>query len=457
MQELLDTIAAVSTPHGEGGVGIIRISGTKAAEIADRVFLARNKKRLSEGGGYSMRLGTVTVDGKAIDDALALLFRAPKSYTGEDVVELQCHGGPVLLSQILRALVDAGARVASRGEFTRRALLNGRITLTEAEGIANLISADSRQGEAAAYAQSGGALLRETERQKGEVLALQSAIAAWVDFPEEDVEPVDSVLLIVQLKKLEESLQKLVDSYETGLVVLRGIPAVIAGSPNVGKSTLMNLLTGYEKAIVTPTAGTTRDVLEHRIQLGGTTLQLADTAGIRKSDDAIEVIGVSKAFERIEQSALVFAVFDNSRPLSQDDRDLMKRLDVRRTIALINKADLPTVLDSSEIESFFEKTVRISAIEPETLQVMNEVVARRLGTNNFSPDLPVLMNERQRSAATAALTAVCEALSAAENQMTPDVVFSLLDEALAALMELSGENVSDAVLDEVFSRFCVGK
>ena len=457
MDALFDTIAAVSTPHGEGGVGVIRISGPKAADIADHVFFAHNNKKIAEGRGYSLRLGVVVEDGKTIDDALALLFRAPKSYTGEDVVELQCHGGRVVLSRVLRALTDAGARAADRGEFTRRAFINGRVSLTEAEGVADIISAASKQGEAAAYALSRGSLFRETERIKEELLALQSAIAAWIDFPEEDVEPIDDAQLTGQLQILKNSLQTLLDSYETGLIILRGLPAAIAGTPNVGKSTLMNLLAGHEKAIVTPTAGTTRDVLEHHVQLGGTTLLLADTAGIRESEDAVEKIGVKKALERIEQSDLIFALFDSSRPLSDDDRDLIRKLSGRRVIALINKTDLPTALDVKEIESAFETVVRICATEPGTLTVLDEVLEEYLGINRFSPDMPILMNERQRSAAAKALLAVTEALLAVQGQMTPDVVFISLDEALAAVMELSGENVSDAVLNEVFSRFCVGK
>ena len=457
MEELYDTVAAVSTPHGEGGVGVIRISGAEATAIADRVFSARDKKKLAKGRGYSLRLGTVFADGEAVDDALALLFRAPKSYTGEDVVELQCHGGPVALSRVLRALVDAGARIAAEGEFTRRALLNGRVTLTEAEGIANIISAVSRQGEAAAYAQSNGVLFRETERIKGDILALQSAIAAWIDFPEEDVQPVDDVRMTGQLQMLREALQTLVDSYETGLLVLHGLRAAIVGSPNVGKSTLMNLLTGYDSAIVAPTAGTTRDVIENRIRFGGTALLLADTAGIRVTGDAVEQIGVSRALRRMEQSDLVFAVFDGSRLLADDDRDLISRLAGRRVIALINKSDLPQVLDAREIEAVFEHTLCISAVDPVSFAILEDAVTRYLGINNFSPNAPVLTNERQRSAAVRALSAVDEALAALEDGLTPDVVFISLDEALGAILELSGERVSDAVLDEVFSRFCVGK
>ncbi len=457
MVELLDTIAAISTPEGEGGIGIIRISGPDAAGIADRLFLARSGRPLSKGRGYSMRLGTITAGGYAVDDALALLFRAPKSYTGEDVVELQCHGGPVLLAGILRALVDAGARVAEAGEFTRRAFLNGRLSLTEAEGIAGMISAVSKQGEAAAFALSRGTLFRETERLRDSVLEVQSAIAAWIDFPEEDVEAVENDRLMGHLESLAQSLKTLVDSYETGLFVLNGVPTAIVGSPNVGKSTLMNLIAGYEKAIVTPVAGTTRDVVEQQVRLGGTTLLLADTAGIRDSDDLVEQIGIEKAIDRIEQSALVLAVFDSSRSLSEDDRELIKKLRGKRAVAIVNKMDLETKLDLSIIESAFDSVVYISATDPKSLKMLDDAVAKLSKTDRFSPDAPMLMNERQRSAAVRALNSVEEAFAAAKSGMTLDVVFISLDEALAAILELSGENVSEAVIDEVFRRFCVGK
>ena len=457
MNELTDTIAAISTPPGEGGIGIIRISGPEATTIADRVFISRNNKPLSISRGYSMRLGKVYSNTKAVDDALALLFKAPRSYTGEDVVEIHCHGGPVLLEMILRTVTDAGARAAMAGEFTRRAYVNGRISLTEAEGIAGIISAVSKQGEAAAYALSNGSLYKETIRLKDVILELQSSIAACLDFPEEDVEPVDNDRMIGQLNKLRLSLQELADSYETGINIMRGIPTAIVGSANVGKSTLMNLLSGYEKTIVTPIAGTTRDVVEHQVRIGGTTLFLADTAGIRESEDEVEKIGIDLALHRADNSALVLAVFDGSRRISDDDRALIKKLSGKKAIAVINKIDLKQHLDPEEILNTFESVVYISANDPMYYAAIEAKITEITKTANLSADVPILMNERQRSAVIKALFSTEEALKAAETGMTPDVVFISLDDALAAIFELSGENASDAVIDEVFSRFCVGK
>ena len=294
MDYLVDTIAAVSTPYGKGGIGVIRVSGPEAIEITDSIFRAYGRKRLAEGKGYSMRLGTISTGEVTIDEVIVLLFREPKSYTGEDVTEIQCHGGPIVLEIIMKALSDAGARIALPGEFTRRAVVNGRISLSEAEGIYELISSVSKQGEQVAFSVSKGSLFQETMRMRALILDLQAAITADIDFPEEDVEAIDETELKKTLGSLRGSLLKLVESYETGLVMLNGIKTTIAGKPNVGKSTIMNLLAGYEKSIVSPIAGTTRDILEHQVQIEGVTLILSDTAGIHLAEDIVNRIGVEK-------------------------------------------------------------------------------------------------------------------------------------------------------------------
>lgn len=457
MDYLVDTIAAISTPYGIGGLGVIRVSGPEALEIVDRVFFAYNRQSLVTEPGYTMRLGTVIIDEKKIDEVIVLVFKEPRSYTGEDVVEIQCHGGPVVLDTILRSLVDNGARIAFPGEFTRRAVVNGRISLSEAEGIGEVISAVSKQGEQAAFALSKGSLFREIKRMKGEILTLQSSITAFIDFPEEDVEEINEEEMMVSLSNLKQSLKALLDSYETGLVILNGIPTVIAGSPNVGKSTIMNLLSGYEKAIVTPIAGTTRDILEHRITVDGIPLILSDTAGIHLTDNIVEKIGVSKAYDTIENSSLILAIFDNSRELSEDDYTLLDLLKGRKVLAIVNKIDLERKLKIKEIENNFSNVIYISANDESSLKILTEEIKRVVGLDSFSSDMAILVNERQRSAAVGAYEAVSGALNALIDGFTVDVIYVSLDNALSSLLELSGENVSEAVLDEVFSNFCVGK
>jgi len=457
MDYLVDTIAAISTPHGKGGIGVIRVSGTEAIKIADCIFSPYSRQSLLHSRGYSIHLGTIIINDIKIDEVIVLVFRAPRSYTGEDIVEFQCHGGVLVLEQILRGLVDNGARLATAGEFTRRAVVNGRISLSEAEGISEIISAVSKQGEQAAFALSKGSLYRETERMKSHILSLQAAITAYIDFPEEDAVTIEEEELLSLLYDLRQSTKTLLKSYEVGLSILNGITTTIVGAPNVGKSTIMNLLTGYDRSIVTPIPGTTRDVLEHQIDIDGLTLVISDTAGIHTTDNPIEKIGVERAYETIKKSALVLIVFDNSRVLSEEDYHLMTMLNDSNVIAIVNKVDLDHHLDYTEIKKHFSNVIYISAKEEASLAIITDEIKKVARVNEFEVGMPFLVNERQRGAAKNVLEALEDAIESFSSGMTLDVVYICLDYALASLMELSGENVSEEVLDQVFSNFCVGK
>ena len=451
-----DTVAAIATPAGAGGIGIVKVSGPDAISVANRVVRCRSKETLDQLRGFEARLANVyQADGLLIDQAVVLVYRGPKSYTGEDTVEIMCHGGEVVCEMALRAVLEAGAVMASRGEFTRRAFVNGRISLTEAEAVCDLINAASRQGEAAAAALVNGALNRKLEQLKQEVLDTQAHLSAAIDFPEEDVDPVDEAALQRALDGICTELQRLCDSFDLGEDLLRGVPTTIVGSPNVGKSTLLNLLAGAPKALVTPIAGTTRDVVEQKVRLGGTVLLLADTAGIRQSDDLVERLGIERALEKMDTSSLVLAVFDASRPLSEDDRRLIQRLKGKRVVVVINKTDLPTQLETDELEKEFSSTVMISAQDPRSLQTLDAAISRAIQTEHLDPDQPVLANERQRECALRALASARAAREAGRDML--DAVFASLSECLEALADLSGENITESLLDEVFSRFCVGK
>ena len=456
---LTTTIAAISTPAGKGGIGIVRISGPDAFEITEKVFFPMKKQKIGDMPGYTACLGTVRdIKGNRIDQAILLCFRAPKSYTGEDVLEIQCHGGEAVTENILRAVYDAGAEPAGKGEFTRRAFLNGRISLTEAEAVMELINAVSSDGEKAAASLAEGSLAQKTEELKKQLLDIQTQIAAEIDFPEEDVDEADRDLLEKEIGSVSSELAELLSGYEAGQKLLRGVPAAIVGSPNVGKSTLLNLFAGFDRAIVSSEAGTTRDILEERVTIGGVPLLLADTAGIReKAGGEIEKIGITRAKKRLEQSSLILAVFDQGRPLSDDDRALIEEMKDRPVLVILNKGDLEEKIEKDEIYRVFPHVVEISAKEEGALQQLSEAVTAFLGVARFDSDAPLLANERQRQCAVRAKAAVDEALNSLKNQITLDVCYALLDEALACLYELSGENASEEVINAVFENFCVGK
>lgn len=459
MTGLSSTVAAVSTPAGKGGIGIVRISGPDAFEIADRVFKPMRGRGFSSMKGYTAKLGNArSKDGKLLDQCVGLCFRAPRSYTGEDVAELQCHGGEAATQAILRAVLDAGAEPAGRGEFTRRAFLNGRISLTEAEAVMDIINASTADGQRAAAGLAEGSLARKADELRDRILAVQTQIAAEIDFPEEDVQEADRGELEQQINGISSELDRLLAGYDAGQKILRGVPAAIVGSPNVGKSTLLNLITGYDRAIVSDEAGTTRDILEENVTLGGTTLLLADTAGIReKASGEIERIGIERARQRLERSSLIIAVFDASRELSEDDLSLIGDLKGRPVLAVINKTDLPVCADTAMIKENFASTVELSAKGEDAHRILSDAVADYLGTSGFDADAPLLANERQRSCAAGAADAIRSASDALTKGMTLDVCYALLDEALERLYELSGENASEQVIDAVFRDFCVGK
>ena len=334
------TIAAISTAQGEGGVGVIRISGEDSAVIADRVFKNINSKKLAEMKGYTAAFGKIIYNNEELDEAVALVFKAPHSYTGENVVELSCHGGVYITKQVLRAVLDAGAVPAEPGEFTKRAFLNGKIDLTEAEAVIDIITAKSRGAARSAMCVKEGALRRKISAVKDDLLSLTAHLSAWADYPEEDIAEVDDDMIYSTCDSAVNELEKMLSTYDAGQAVKQGIDTVIAGRPNVGKSTLMNLLSGSEKSIVTDIPGTTRDIVEDTVVVGDVILRLSDTAGLRNTDDAVEKIGVDRAKKRLEQCGLLLAVFDNSQTLSEDDYNLIEASQGVPTIAIINKTDL---------------------------------------------------------------------------------------------------------------------
>ena len=451
------TIAAISTAQGEGGIGVIRVSGNGAIEIADRVFRNINNKKLADMKGYTAAFGSVVFEGEKIDEAVALVFRAPHSYTGEDVVELSCHGGMFITKQVLRAVLVAGAVPAEAGEFTKRAFLNGKVDLTEAEAVIDIISAKSRSAARSAICVKEGALRKKITAVKDELLSLTAHLSAWADYPEEDIAEVSEDDILVICEKAEVTLARLLETYDMGQAVKQGIDTVIAGRPNVGKSTLMNLLSGTEKSIVTDIPGTTRDVVEDTVLVGDVILRLSDTAGLRDTDDAVEKIGVDRARKKLSQCGLLLAVFDNSRELDDDDLELIELSREVPTVAIINKTDLDSKLDIDKIKSAISNIIYVSAANGEGREDIVKAVEKIAGTGQLNPSEGILSNERQRSNVFNALNSVREAKAAVEIGMTFDAVTVSLEDAISELLEMTGEKTSDEVIDRVFHNFCVGK
>lgn len=454
----MSTVAAISTPLSASGLGVVRISGEDAVAVGEKMFRPfKDGRELRSLGGYSCAYGRVFDAEGDIDEVVATVFIAPKSYTGENTVEFSCHGSPALLKRVLRAALGAGAALAGPGEFTKRAFLNGKLTLTQAEAVMDLVSAKSAGAGRAALAMRDGALYKKIRELTGELTALQSHFAAWSDYPEEDVEELSNEHIRSVLKNARAVLKRLTDTYDAGRMIREGAVTVIAGKPNVGKSTLMNLLSGRDRSIVTEIAGTTRDVVEEFVLLEDIPMRLLDTAGLRETGDRVEKIGVDMANAEIDRCDLVLAVFDSGAPLDSDDLRLIEKLRGRPAVAVINKSDLETRADLGVIRSGFEHTVLISAARGEGVEELREALSEVLKTADLDPAEPVMANERQLDCALRAMRAVDDALDALDLGMTLDAVGVCAETALDCLYELTGERAGDAVIEQVFSRFCVGK
>ncbi len=452
---LASTIAAVSTACGDGGIGIVRISGDCAFLIADKVFKSKSGKTVAEISGYSALFGMVFDGEETIDTAVALKFCAPKSYTGENTVELSVHGGSFVLNKLLRAVLKAGAVPAAAGEFTKRAFLNGKLDLTEAESVMAIISAENDAQLRMANAALSGKISQKIKEIEEILLSTAASVAVYSDYPEEYLPELSGEEFFNNLNKAVALLDTMLADYDIGKKIKSGIKTAILGKPNVGKSTLMNLISGEEKAIVTSVAGTTRDVLEETVNIGNTLLLLYDTAGIHETDDEVEKIGVMRSIKKLDECDIFLCVFDTSLPISQDDIKLIEKLQGKTAIAVLNKSDIKAYDYTPYIKGM--PCVEISAKESVGLSSLLEKIEELVKTNNFSAESGVLLNSRQYDSAYKARKAVCDAISAREFGLTTDAVGVCIDEALTELYALTGKRVTNEVADEVFRNFCVGK
>jgi tRNA modification GTPase len=451
------TIAAISTGNAPGGIGVIRISGDNAIEIAGKVFSAIDSSSLSDLKGYRAKFGNIICDGEKMDNAVALVFRAPKSYTGEDVVELSVHGGMLIVQKTLQAVLDAGAVPAGAGEFTKRAFLNGKMDLTQAESVAELISAQGEQGMKASFNALQGSLSNKINNILDSLLDASALMSAWVDYPDEEIPELSDTQLTATLSNAKDDLKSLLDNYDSGQTITNGVDTAIVGRPNVGKSSLMNMLTGTDKSIVTHIEGTTRDIVEEDIRLGGIILHLRDTAGLRNSDDVVESIGIQKAYKALDNAQLVLAVFDSSQSLTDYDFDLIDKCKGKNAIAVINKTDLAQQLDVKPIEDTFDNIVYISAVNEDGLSELSNTVNALLGVADFDSTAPLLANARQKQNCQNAYENICEALDGVQLGITFDAINVMIDSAIDELLSLTGRKATTEVVNNIFSKFCVGK
>ena len=453
----MSTIAAVSTGRAPGGIGVIRISGENAISIADKVFSSFNGKKLEELPGYSALYGKAYDEKGSIDNVVALVFKAPKSYTGEDVVEISCHGGLFVTDKVLKAVFQAGAVPAEAGEFTKRAFLNGKMDLTSAESVMNIISAQGEQAEKIALGVLEGRLFKEIKKINNKLVYDMALLSAWVDYPYEEIEDLSDNNLKEHIDESIFNLQKLINDFSKGQIIMEGVDTAIVGCPNVGKSTLMNLLSGTEKSIVTEIAGTTRDVVEDTVNVGGITLRLADTAGVRETEDVVESIGVDRAVKRLQNAELVLAVFDGSRELNEADLKLIELCKDKKVIGIVNKIDLDKNYLKKEMSKKFAKLIFISAKTGEGKEELVNAIEELLGTADFDTSAAAIVNDRQCECCKKALEALKDADNALMLGMTMDAVTVCLDSAIENLMVLTGEKATELVVNEIFAQFCVGK
>lgn len=455
----METVAAISTPVAAGGISVIRISGDGAIKTAKKIFSPANKnKDIEKMKGYTACYGKVHNGENELDDGVLLIFRAPHSYTGEDVAEISVHGGIYTSREVLRAVLENGARPAEAGEFTKRAFLNGKLSLTQAEAVIDIIEANGKQLHRAAISARDGELHRKIEDACEKIVSVCADISAWIDYPEEDLPELKEDVLFEKLSEVKDELNSLVSGYDTGKMLREGISTAIVGKPNAGKSTLMNLLSRANRSIVTDIAGTTRDIIEEKVRLDeDIILCLADTAGIRETSDEIEEMGVILARKKIKESDIVLAVFDLSKPLSAEDEEIIASLSDSNTVAVFNKSDEEKALCEDIIKNKFSDTVTVSAKNGDGAEELCTAIRRKIKKTGVDLSAPLLVNERQRTCLIRALNGINGAINALNTGITLDAVGAMLDEAANELLILSGKKATDSVVAEVFSRFCVGK
>lgn len=458
---LEDTIAAIATPIGAAGIGIIRISGKDAISIAQRVFISKKQKKLTDSRNHCLVYGhIIEKNGRVIDEVLVSVMRGPHSFTAEDVIEINCHGGVVAVRKTLELVLKTGARLAEPGEFSKRAFLNGRIDLAQAESIIDLINAKTDKGLQVAVTQLTGVLSQRIKAMSGELLGLMAQIEAGIDFPEHDIEEISRTRIGQQIEVMLQEINTMIASADTGKVLRDGLRTVIIGKPNVGKSSLLNALLKEKRAIVTDVPGTTRDVIEEVVSIRGIPLRIVDTAGIRETSDLVEKIGVEKTKQTSLEADLILIMVDASTGITSNDLEVRPLLEGKKCLVILNKTDLDGQLDDRDLQKYFGQyeIVKMSLINGQGLEQLENRIEELVYSGRISTQDDLMVTSiRHRNSLEKAARSLGDALSALDGHLPTDCIAIDLRAAWDSLGEITGETVGEDLVDQIFSRFCIGK
>lgn len=456
----MSTIASISTAPGIGGIGIIRLSGENTFEIIEKIFKPKSPQNIEDIKGYTIKYGNIVEKNEIIDEVLVSYFKAPKSYTTEDMCEINSHGGIVIVKKILELCLKSGAELAQPGEFTKRAFLNGRIDLAQAESVIDIINSKSEREVKSGIKQLEGFLSKEIKNIKQKILDVLVNIEVTIDYPEYDTPDVQEKEINNMLESVKKQLEKLEKSFDNGKILKEGIKTAIIGKPNAGKSSLLNAILKEDRAIVTDIAGTTRDTIEEFVTINGIPLKLVDTAGIRNASDEVEKIGVEKSIKQAEEADLIIAIFDSSNEMTQEDLDILKLIKNRKTIILLNKSDLNSIITENDerLKNISKNILRISALNKTGIDELYEKISEMFNLNEINLDNDILItNIRHKDIISQSLESVKKANEALKLNMPIDIVAIYLKDILEDLGEITGEVVTEDVINEIFSKFCLGK
>ncbi|WP_454052263.1 tRNA uridine-5-carboxymethylaminomethyl(34) synthesis GTPase MnmE [Clostridium sp. Marseille-Q7071] len=454
-----DTIAAVATTVGEGGVSIIRVSGDKSLKIVSSIFEGKNKRELDDIKSYTMRYGhIVDKDKNHIDEVIVSYMKGPRSFTAEDVVEINCHGGVIATNRVMQEVLKAGARMAEPGEFSKRAFLNGRIDLSQAEAIVDIINAKTELSMKSALMQSEGGISKEIEVLRNDLLSTIAHIEATVDYPEDDLEEVTADMAVLKLNEVLLTINNLLDTADEGKILREGLNTVIVGKPNVGKSSLLNALTKENRAIVTDVPGTTRDVIEEYINISGVPIKIIDTAGIRETEDLVEKIGVEKSKEKINEADLIVLILDNSRAIEEEDKEIIEYIKDKKYIVLLNKIDLDGKINKDDLIGLNSDYIfNVSIKTGENIEKIKECIKELFFKGEIATNDIIITNTRHKEALFRAKENIESAVDALKNTFAIDLASIDIRNAWTILGQITGNTLEENIIDKIFSEFCLGK
>ncbi|GAA0771264.1 tRNA uridine-5-carboxymethylaminomethyl(34) synthesis GTPase MnmE [Clostridium subterminale] len=454
-----DTIGAISTSIGEGGIAIVRISGDKAKDVVEKIFQAKNGRLIKDMKSYTMKYGyIIDENNNHIDEVIVSFMKGPRSFTAEDTIEINCHGGVVATNKVLEQVIKQGVRLAEPGEFTKRAFLNGRIDLSQAEAVIDMINAKTDLSMKSALMQSEGAISKEIQGLRGKLLSTIAHIEATVDYPEDDLEEVTAEMAIKDLEAIKKEIKEFIETAEEGKILREGLSTVIVGKPNVGKSSLLNALTRENRAIVTDIPGTTRDVIEEYINISGIPIKIIDTAGIRKTDDVVEKIGVERSRAKINDADLIILILDSSNDLSEEDKEIINHISNKKYMILLNKSDLNSKITQVNLENINCKNIySISAKTGEGIDKVRSAIKDMFFKGEISTNNIIITNTRHKEALLRAYECVESAINTLNHTFAIDLASIDVRNAWTFLGEITGDSLEENIIDKIFKDFCLGK